>query len=95
MLSFGVTTVEGKSGYGLDYDTELKQLEVMADLDNMHPVDIVRTFLGAHAVTKEYKGREDEYIDYLIENVMPEVAKRKLAEFCDIFCEKKDRKSVV
>lgn len=88
MLSFGVTTVEGKSGYGLDYDTELKQLEVMADLDKTHPVDIVRTFLGAHAVTKDYKGREDEYIDYLIENVMPDVAKRKLAEFCDIFCEK-------
>ncbi|MBW2591222.1 MAG: imidazolonepropionase, partial [Deltaproteobacteria bacterium] len=88
MLSFGVTTVEGKSGYGLDYDTELKQLEVMADLDNTHPVDIVRTFLGAHAVTKDYKGREDEYIDYVIENVMPEVEKRKLAEFCDIFCEK-------
>lgn len=88
MLSFGVTTVEGKSGYGLDYDTELKQLEVMSDLDNAHPVDVVRTFLGAHAVTKEYKGREDEYIDYVIEKVMPEVAKRKLAEFCDIFCEK-------
>jgi len=88
MLSFGVTTAEGKSGYGLDYDTELKQLEVMSDLDNTHPVDIVSTFLGAHAVTKDYKGREDEYIDYLIENVMPEIAKRKLAEFCDIFCEK-------
>ncbi len=88
MLSFGVTTVEGKSGYGLDYDTELKQLEVMADLDRTHPVDIVRTFLGAHAVTKDYKGREDEYIDYVIENVMPEIAKRKLAEFCDVFCEK-------
>ncbi len=87
MLSFGVTTVEGKSGYGLDYDTELKQLEVMSDLDSTHPVDIVRTFLGAHAVTKDYKGREDEYLDYVIENVMPEVAKRKLAEFCDIFCE--------
>jgi len=88
MLSFGVTTVEGKSGYGLDYDTELKQLEVMSDLDKTHPVDIVRTFLGAHAMTKDYKGREDEYLDYVIENVMPEVAKRKLAEFCDIFCEK-------
>jgi len=88
MLSFGVTTVEGKSGYGLDYDTELKQLEVMSELDNTHPVDIVRTFLGAHAVTKDYKGREDEYIDYVIDKVMPEVAKRKLAEFCDIFCEK-------
>ena len=88
MLSFGVTTVEGKSGYGLDYDTELKQLEVMSDLDNTHPVDIVRTFLGAHAVTKDYKGRENAYVEYMIENVMPEIAKRKLAEFCDIFCEK-------
>ncbi|MBT8351027.1 MAG: imidazolonepropionase [Deltaproteobacteria bacterium] len=87
MLSFGVTTVEGKSGYGLDYDTELKQLEVMAELDHRHPIDIVRTFLGAHAVPKEYKRREDEYIDYVIENVMPEIAKHKLAEFCDIFCE--------
>jgi imidazolonepropionase len=88
MLSFGVTTVEGKSGYGLDHDTELKQLEVMADLDNGHPIDIVRTFLGAHAVTKDFKGREDIYIDYLIDHVMSEVAERKLAEFCDVFCEK-------
>ena len=88
MLSFGVTTVEGKSGYGLDHDTELKQLEVMADLDNGHPIDIVRTFLGAHAVTKDYRGREDIYINYLIDRVMPEVAERKLAEFCDVFCEK-------
>jgi len=87
MLSFGVTTVEGKSGYGLDHDTELKQLEVMLDLDNEHPIDIVRTFLGAHAVTKDYKGREDTYIDFLIGRVMPEVAERKLAEFCDVFCE--------
>jgi len=88
MLSLGVTTVEGKSGYGLDRNTELKQLEVMADLDNGHPIDIVRTFLGAHAVTKDYKGREDNYIDFLIDRVMPEVAERKLAEFCDVFCEK-------
>ena len=88
MLSFGVTTVEGKSGYGLDHDTELKQLEVMADLDNRHPIDIIRTFLGAHAVTKDYKGRENAYIDYLTDNVMPEVAERNLAEFCDVFCEK-------
>ena len=88
ILSLGVTTVEGKSGYGLDYDTELKQLEVMSDLNNTHPVDIVRTFLGAHAVTKDYKGREEAYIDYMIENVMPEISKRNLAEFCDIFCEK-------
>jgi imidazolonepropionase len=87
MLSFGVTTVEGKSGYGLDLNTEIKQLEVMEDLDKVHPVDIVRTFLGAHAVPQEYRSREDQYIDYLIDKVMPEVANRNLAEFCDVFCE--------
>lgn len=88
MMSFGVTTVEGKSGYGLDYETEIKQLEVMEELDNRHPLDIVKTFLGAHAVPKEYKGREDEFIDFLIDKVLPEVKERNLAEFCDIFCEK-------
>lgn len=88
IMSFGVTTVEGKSGYGLDYETEIKQLEVMQQLDKDHPLDIVKTFLGAHAVPKEYKGREDEFIDFIIEKVLPEVKKRNLAEFCDIFCEK-------
>lgn len=88
MLSFGVTTVEGKSGYGLDHDTEIKQLEVMQELDQVHPVDIVKTFLGAHAVPKDYKGREDEFVDYLINKVLPTVTEKKLAEFCDIFCEK-------
>lgn len=88
MLSFGVTTAEGKSGYGLDYETEIKQLEVMEEIDQVHPVDVVKTFLGAHAVPKEYKGREDEFIDFIIEKVLPEVVERKLAEFCDIFCEK-------
>ena len=88
MLSFGVTTVEGKSGYGLDYDTEIKQLEVMDELDRVHPMDIVKTFLGAHAVPKDYKGREDEFVDYLIQEVLPVVVEKKLAEFCDIFCEK-------
>ncbi len=87
MLSFGVTTVEGKSGYGLDKETELKQLKVMQELDHEHPVDVVRTFLGAHTVPKDYKGKEDEFIDDLIENVLPVVAERKLADFCDVFCE--------
>lgn len=88
MLSFGVTTVEGKSGYGLDTETEIKQLEVMRDLDREHVVDIVPTFMGAHAIPPEYKGRPDEYVDDLIENTLPQVAQRKLAEFCDVFCEK-------
>lgn len=88
MLQMGVTTVEGKSGYGMDKDTELKQLQVMKDLNSEHPVDIVSTFLGAHATPQEYKGKEDVFIDFLIREVMPEVRKRDLAECCDIFCEK-------
>ena len=88
MLSFGVTTVEGKSGYGLDCDTEIKQLEVMAHLNKIHYVDIAPTFLGAHAVPEAYKGKEDAFIEFMMSDVMPRVAERKLAEFCDIFCEK-------
>jgi imidazolonepropionase len=87
MVSFGVTTVEGKSGYGLDHSTEIKQLEVMEELNRIHPVDIVGTFLGAHAVPEDYKGREDAFINYMINTVIPEVADRNLAQFCDIFCE--------
>lgn len=88
MLAFGITTVEGKSGYGMDYDTELKQLRVMKRLEELQPVSIVRTFLGAHAVPPSYKDRNDEFIDFLLRDVMPTVAKEKLAEFCDVFCEK-------
>ncbi len=60
MLSFGVTTVEAKSGYGLDDETEWKQLEATAQLQKEHPIDLVSTFLGAHAVPKEYKGRHQK-----------------------------------
>jgi imidazolonepropionase len=88
MLSFGVTTVEGKSGYGLDLDTEIKQLEVINHIDGIHYIDIVPTFLGAHAVPEDLKGREDDFIDYLIEEVMPRVVERNLAVYCDVFCEK-------
>ncbi len=88
MISFGVTTVEGKSGYGLDRDCEIKQLEVMSHLNKIHPMDIAATFLGAHAVLPEYKGKEDYFIDFLISDVLPEISERKLAEFCDVFCEK-------
>ncbi|MBU5485433.1 imidazolonepropionase [Clostridium sp. MSJ-11] len=88
MLSFGVTTVEGKSGYGLDYETEMRQLEAMTELQKDHPVDICKTFMGAHAVPNEYKGRAEEYIDFMLEKVLPEVAKNNLADFCDVFCEK-------
>jgi len=88
MLSFGVTTVEGKSGYGLDKDTEIKQLEVINHLDGIHYLDIVPTFLGAHAVPEAFKGREDDFIDYLIDAVLPQVVERNLAQYCDVFCEK-------
>ena len=88
MLSFGVTTAEGKSGYGLDRETEIKQLEVMAHLDKIHYIDVVPTFLGAHAVPEEYKDKEDAFIDFMANEVIPEVADSGLAEFCDIFCEK-------
>ncbi|MDH6304977.1 imidazolonepropionase [Parabacteroides sp. PF5-5] len=88
MLDMGVTTVEGKSGYGLDLETELKQLRVMEELNEEHPVDIVSTFLGAHAVPPEYKGKADEYIDYIIQTILPAVQEEDLAEFCDVFCEK-------
>jgi imidazolonepropionase len=88
MLSFGVTTVEGKSGYGLDLKTEIKQLEVMKELNRRHPIDVVSTFLGAHALPTEYKGRADAFIDDIIDNVLPVVIDGNLAEFCDVFCEK-------
>lgn len=88
MLSYGVTTVEAKSGYGIDdFDTEIKQLEVAQKLDEDHPVDIVSTFMGAHAVPKEYKDRPDDFVNIIIEDMIPEVARRKLAKFCDVFCE--------
>lgn len=87
MMNFGVTTVEGKSGYGLDKDTELKQLRVMKELNDIHSMDIVPTFLGAHSVPAEYKGRGMDFIEYIIEEVLPTVVEEDLAEFCDIFCE--------
>lgn len=88
MLSFGVTTAEGKSGYGLNKETELKQLEVMKDINENHPVDVISTFMEAHAVPEEYKGKEDEMIEKIIKESLPEVKEENLAEFCDIFTEK-------
>ncbi len=86
MLGFGVTTIEAKSGYGLDLETEIKQMEVAKRLDEEHPVDIASTFLGAHAVPMEYKERSDEFVEKVIE-MLPVVKERELAEFCDVFCE--------
>lgn len=87
-LRYGITTVEAKSGYGLDLETELKQLEVAKKLQETHVVDIVSTFMGAHAVPKEFKGNEDEFVKIIIEEMIPKVAQLGLAEFNDVFCEK-------
>ncbi len=86
-LQHGVTTVEAKSGYGLDWETEKKQLEVAKKLQENHPVDVISTFMGAHAVPKEYKGNEDAFVDLIIEEMIPQVAELGLAEFNDVFCE--------
>jgi len=87
MLLSGTTTVEAKSGYGLNLRDELKQLKVLKEAARGHPVDIVPTFMGAHDIPKEYKSRKSAYIDLLISKIIPEVSRRKLAEFFDIFCE--------
>ncbi len=87
MMAFGVTTVEGKSGYGLDLATEVKQLTVMKTLKDRHPLDIAPTFLGAHTTPLEFKGKPDAFIDHVME-MLPLVAEKGLAEFCDVFCEK-------
>jgi imidazolonepropionase len=89
MSRMGVTTVEGKSGYGLDMATELNQLSVMKELDNQanKKVDVASTYLGAHAVPLEYKGKPDYYIDFMIESMLHRIYDDKLATFCDVFCE--------
>lgn len=87
-LLHGVTTVEAKSGYGLTLEDELKQLEVAKQLHEAHPIDIVSTFMGAHAVPREYKENPDAFVDVVIEEMIPEVARRKLAVFNDVFCER-------
>lgn len=87
MMNLGVTTCEAKSGYGLNLETELKILEVLKKLDKEHPMDIVSTFMPAHAVEEQWKGKEDEYIRLCCDEMMPEVKKKNLAEFVDIFTE--------
>ena len=87
MLALGTTTCEAKSGYGLDVETERKQLRAIRTLDECHPVDLVPTFLGAHALPREYKEDRQGYIDLLCEEMIPAVAGEGLAKFCDVFCE--------
>ena len=85
MLAHGTTTVEVKSGYGLDVETELRLLEVIARADDQHPVDVVPTFMGAHAVPAD-RGTDD-YVDEVVDEQLPAVADQGVAAFCDVFCE--------
>lgn len=87
MLLHGVTSFEAKSGYGLNIETELKQLKVVELLNNTHPCDITSTFMPAHAIPTEYKNNPNGYIDLVINEMLPLVAKNKLAKYVDIFCE--------
>lgn len=87
MLTLGTTTVEAKSGYGLDVVTEIKMLEVIRELDEDGPVAVVPTFMGAHEVPPEFRQNPEAYVDLVITRMIPMVASRKLARFCDVFCE--------
>ena len=87
MMGFGVTTCEAKSGYGLATDHELKELRVIRDLNERHPMDIVATFMGAHLVPAEYKANRAEYVRLVCEEMMPAVKEQGIAQFCDVFCE--------
>jgi imidazolonepropionase len=88
MLRRGTTTVEIKSGYGLDLENELKMLEAIRRLDQQSPVDLVPTFLGAHEFPPEYKDKPGRYVDLVVNGMIPAVAEARLAEFCDVFCER-------
>lgn len=87
MMSFGTTTVEAKSGYGLATEHELKALQVIKNLNDRHAMDIVATFMGAHLVPAEYKNNREEYIRLICEEMIPLVAKQGIAKFNDVFCE--------
>ena len=87
MLACGTTTCEVKSGYGLSVDSELKILRAIARLSAEHPIDIVATFLGAHEVPVEFRGRREAYVDLVVKDMIPAVAREGLAEWCDVFCE--------
>lgn len=87
MLACGTTTCEAKSGYGLDLESELRQLRAMRVLDEEHAIDIVPTFMGAHDIPAEYRSRRGQYVSLVIEEMLPRVSEEGLAEYCDVFCE--------
>ena len=86
-LEYGTTTIEAKSGYGLSTEDEIKSLEIINELNQEHSLDLIPTFLGAHEVPDEYQDRRNDYIELIINEMIPLVAERKLARFCDVFCE--------
>ncbi|MBA3851720.1 MAG: imidazolonepropionase [Chloroflexi bacterium] len=88
MLRHGVSTAEAKSGYGLDLETELRLLEVYQQLDAEGPLELVPTFLGAHAVPLEFAGRVDAYVQDIVQRQLPAVAEQGIARSCDVFCER-------
>lgn len=88
MMKHGTTTVEIKSGYGLDVDSEIKMLEAINELRDEEMMTVVPTFIGAHAYPPEYKESKQEYVDLIIEKMLPYVGKKKLSVFCDVFCER-------
>jgi imidazolonepropionase len=87
MLSFGTTTAEAKSGYGLDLDTELRILRAIRALASQQPIELTATFMGAHEVPVEFRGRRPEYVRRVIDEMIPAIASQGLAEWCDVFCE--------
>jgi len=87
-LGHGTTTIEAKSGYGLTTEDELKSLRVIKRLNEASPLDLIPTFMGAHAIPPEYEDNHDGYVDLICSEMIPAVAERKLAEYCDVFCEK-------
>ena len=86
-IANGTTTIEAKSGYGLTVEDEIKSLEIIKMLNESSELDIIPTFMGAHDFPEEYIDNKDDYVDLICDKMIPEIADRKLAIFCDVFCE--------
>jgi imidazolonepropionase len=86
-LEYGTTTIEAKSGYGLTVADEVKSLEIIAELNREQPLQMIPTFMGAHEIPDNYRNQRGEYIRQIVEEMIPLVARRGLAEYCDVFCE--------
>jgi imidazolonepropionase len=87
-LEYGTTTIEAKSGYGLSFEGEIKSLEIISELNKEQNLEMVPTFLGAHEIPDAYRNKREEYIQLIIDKMLPAVAEKQLAEYCDVFCEK-------